>query len=586
MNIIGYIKKINGPVVEIKGLNNIHMMEVVEVSDERVIGEVVRIIGDKDTAVVQVYEDTTGLKPGAPVYGSGMPMSVELGPGLTGNIFDGIQRPLLTIETLSGNYIKRGVRCPSLDRSRKYEFIPALTTGMKVKGGEILGSVQETELLSHRILVPPTASGIIKQIAPQGDYGVESVLAVLDGGTELKMYHRWPIRKPRPVGKRLPFDRPLITGQRVIDTLFPIALGGTATVPGGFGTGKTIVQHQLAKYAQADVIVYIGCGERGNELTDILLNFPKLLDPASGKPLMQRTIIIANTSNMPVAAREASIYTGVTIAEYYRDMGYNVAVMADSTSRWAEALRELSGRMEEIPAEEGFPAYLPTRLAEFYERAGYAATLSGGNGSVTIIGAVSPPGGDFSEPVTQHSKRFIRCFWALDRQLANARHYPSISWTESYSEYLEEMSVWWGKNVSEEWFDLRSRIMALLQSESRLQNVIKLVGPEALPESQRFILEVCALFKNAFLQQSAYDSVDAYSSTTKQVRMLRLILKYYEAGAALLKKGVPLARLKKVKVYSELLRMKFSISNEEIGKFDLLEEQLGKSLAKMEIMYK
>jgi V/A-type H+-transporting ATPase subunit A len=479
--VIGKVRRVNGPVIEAIGITDAMMHELVKVGEEKLIGEINKLEGG--SAIIQVYEDTTGIAPGKPVFGTGIPLSAELGPGLIGTIYDGIQRPLVEIRDLSDIYIERGVQVASLNRDKKWKFIPAVDPGTEVSGGTILGFVQETERIEHRILVPPNEKGVLESIAPEGSYRVDEPIAVLNTGTsakELTLMQRWPIRVPRPVKQRLAPAVPLITGQRVIDTLFPVAKGGTVAIPGGFGT--------IAKWCDADIIVYIGCGERGNEMTDVLTEFPNLVDPRTGRSLMERTILIANTSNMPVSAREASIYTGVTLAEYFRDQGYHVAVMADSTSRWAEALRELSGRMEEMPAEEGFPAYLPTRVAGFYERAGYMKAMCDKTGSVTIIGAVSPPGGDFSEPVTQHTKRFIRCFWALDRGLANARHYPAISWVDSYSEYLIDVSDWWGKNVSSEWEKDRAQIMELLQKEVRLQQVVKLVGPDALPASQRFVV--------------------------------------------------------------------------------------------------
>jgi V/A-type H+-transporting ATPase subunit A len=452
----------------------------------------------------------------------------------------------------------------------------------------VLGTVQETERVEHRVLAPPDAQGTLESLAGEGDYTVsEPIGAVRTGAGQRTLYlmHRWPIRVPRPIRERLPVSHPLLTGQRVIDTLFPVARGGTVAIPGGFGTGKTMIQHAIAKWCDASVIVYIGCGERGNEMTDVLTEFPKLIDPRTGRSLMERTVLIANTSNMPVSAREASIYTGATLAEYFRDQGYHVAVMADSTSRWAEALRELSGRMEEMPAEEGFPAYLPTRIAEFYERAGYVSTLSGQEGSVSIIGAVSPPGGDFSEPVTQHTKRFVRCFWALDRQLANARHYPAISWLDSYSEYLGEVVSWWEREVGPAWNQDRAEIMELLHREVRLQQVVKLVGPDALPDSQRFVLEVCTLFKNAFLQQSAFDDIDRYSAAQKQMRMLSLVLLYWRRGAEAIRKGITLVRLKRLKVLSEIIKMKFNLANEDLDGFDRLSARLERSLDQLESIY-
>ncbi len=568
--IIGTVKRVNGPVVTGVAKEDVKMLDIAEVGEEHLIGEIVRIVDD--FIIIQVYEDTTLIKPGDNIYGTGMPLSVELGPGLIGNIYDGIQRPLEDIRKLYNYYIERGAKPSPLNRDKKWKFTPVAKVGDKVKTGMVIGTVQESPLVVHKVLVPLDIEGKIIRIQ-EGEFTIEETVAVVEtakGKQNIKMYQRWPIRRSRLIKKRLEVDEPLITGQRVIDTLFPIAKGGSCSVPGGFGTGKTLVQHQLAKWSNADIIVYIGCGERGNEMTDVLLSFPELIDPNTGRPLMERTILIANTSNMPVSAREASIYTGITLAEYYRDMGYDVAIMADSTSRWAEALRELSGRMEEMPAEEGFPAYLPTRLAEFYERAGKVETLSDTVGSVTIIGAVSPPGGDFSEPVTQHTKRFVRTFWALDRRLANERHYPAISWLDSYSEYLDAVSKWWEKNVDAEWLNMRNVIMELLQKEVRLQQVVKLVGPDALPDSQKFILEVCNMFKNAFLQQNAFDKIDMYSTAERQVKMLKIIITFYNRGSELLKKGFTLLQIKDMEVYNEIYRMKFNYSNEEIDKYDEL----------------
>jgi len=508
----GKIYRVMGPVVEAEDVTFLRMLDMVEVGEEHLVGEVVRLKDDK--ASIQVYEDTTSLKAGDLIYTQGFPLYVELGPGLLGNIYDGIQRPLEILKEKEGFYINRGVHVSALDKKKKWHFAPLEKEGDYIKPGEAIGQVQETHLIKHKILIPPDADGKIKWIAKEGEYSLEEKIAVLiekDSEKEIFMYQKWPVRRPRPYRERLPVNEPLITGQRVIDTLFPVAKGGCVVVPGGFGTGKTVLQHQIAKWSNADIVIYVGCGERGNEMTDILLNFPKLIDPATKRPIMERTIFIANTSNMPVAAREASIYTGITLAEYYRDMGYNVALMADSTSRWAEALRELSGRLEEMPLEEGFPAYLPSRLAEFYERAGKIKALNNENGSVTIIASVSPPGGDFSEPVTSHTKRFIRCFWALDRDLANARHYPSISWIDSYSEYLDDVKDWWHKNIDKEWLSSRYAIMELLQKEQRLLQVVKLVGPDVLPHRQRLILETCTMFKSTFLQQSAFDGIDDYS---------------------------------------------------------------------------
>ncbi|MBN1766574.1 MAG: V-type ATP synthase subunit A [Sedimentisphaerales bacterium] len=585
--IIGQVKRVNGPVIEVMGITDAEMFELVRVGEENLIGELIKL--ETDSAVVQVYEDTTGIAPYDPVYGEGMQLSVELGPGLVGTIYDGIQRPLEAIRDLSDIYIQRGITVPSLNREKKWHFVPAVKAGDQVSGGMVLGTVQETENVLHKILVPPRDNGMLESIVAEGDYTVEEVIAVLKTDDTHKknlfLMHRWPIRMQRPTRQRLPLDIPLITGQRVIDTLFPVAKGGTVSIPGGFGTGKTMTQQAVAKWCDADMIVYIGCGERGNEITDVLTEFPQLIDPRSGRSLMERTILIANVSNMPVSAREASIYTGITLAEYFRDQGYHVAVMADSTSRWAEALRELSGRMEEMPAEEGFPAYLPTKIAEFYERAGRMETLNGESGSVTIIGAVSPPGGDFSEPVTQHTKRFIRCFWALDRHLANARHYPAISWLESYSEYLSDMSTWWEREISAQWLTDRTEIMELLHREVRLQQVVKLVGPDALPDTQRFILEVCNLFKNAFLQQNAYDKIDMYSTVQKQVRMLHVIVAYWQRGSEAIKNGATLVKLKKMKVYQDIIKMKFSIPNDNLDGFDKLEARLERAMDQLEALH-
>lgn len=584
--ILGQIKRVNGPVIEAMGISDAKMLELVRVGEAGLVGEIIKLSGD--SAVIQVYEDTTGLAPYDNIYGSGSPLSLELGPGLIGSIYDGIQRPLDVLLGLSGRFLERGVSAPSLDRNKTWDFKPTATIGMAVNGGEVLGTVQESSRIEHRIGVPPGVSGKLLSLAAEGSYKVDDCIATIEspeGQKELTMVQHWPIRSPRPIRRRRALDVPLVTGQRVIDTLFPLAKGGTVAIPGGFGTGKTMTQHAIAKWCDADLIVYVGCGERGNEMTDVLNEFPNLIDPRTGKSLMERTILIANTSNMPVSAREASVYTGVTLAEYYRDQGYHVALMADSTSRWAEALRELSGRMEEMPAEEGFPAYLPTRIAEFYERAGYVDTLSGKEGSVSIIGAVSPPGGDFSEPVTQHTKRFVRCFWGLDRQLANARHYPAISWLDSYSEYLEDLRPWWEERVGTDWSILRSEIMELLQKEVRLLQVVKLVGPEALPDSQRFIIEVCTLFKNAFLQQNAFDDIDRYSTAEKQQKMLALIMTYWHRGQEAIKRGVTLVKLKRAKVVQDIVKMKFTVANEDLDELDRLLAKLERSIAQLEAVY-
>lgn len=582
--IVGKVYRVMGPVVELEGVTTLSMLDMVEVSDEHLIGEVVRL--NKDKAFVQVYEDTTSVKAGDPVYSDGYPLSVELGPGLLGNIYDGIQRPLESIRKSQGYFVKRGVHLPPLDKTKKWNFKPIKKLGDLVSGGDILGEVQETSLIKHKILVPPTNKGKIIWLANEGSYSLEEKIAVLedeDKKIDLFLSHKWPVRLGRPYKQRLAISEPLITGQRVIDTLFPVAKGGCVAVPGGFGTGKTVVQHQLAKWSDADIVIYVGCGERGNEMTDILMNFPKLIDPRTQKPLLERTVFIANTSNMPVAAREASIYTGITLAEYYRDMGYNVALMADSTSRWAEALRELSGRLEEMPLEEGFPAYLSSRLAEFYERAGRVITLNELMGSITVIAAVSPPGGDFSEPVTSHTKRFVRAFWALDRDLANARHYPSISWIDSYSEYVDSVKDWWHKNISEDWLALRYQIMELLQKEQRLLQVVKLVGPDVLPQRQRLILETCTLFKNTFLQQTAFDKVDTYSSARKQFLMLKTIMYFYQKSDAAIQKGINVGEIKQTLVYQDLTRMRFKYSEADIPTIEKLPSRIDEELEELEI---
>jgi V/A-type H+-transporting ATPase subunit A len=588
LEIIGKVHKIIGPVVQARGIVNAKMLDLVEVGEDHLVGEIVKLEGD--SAAIQVYEDTTGLTPGSNIYSAGLPLSAELGPGLLGTIYDGVQRPLEVIRDSSNSvYIQKGIHITPLNREKTWEFKPVIEPGAKVQGGEIIGKLQETALIEHRVLVPPDVAGTVAWVAKEGSYPIEEVVlrVTIASGTEreVKLFQRWPVRKGRPSKGRLPLRLPLITGQRVIDTLFPIAKGGAVVVPGGFGTGKTMIQHALAKWSDADIIVYIGCGERGNEMTDVLMSFPELIDPRTKRPLMERTIMIANTSNMPVAAREASIYTGITIAEYYRDQGYHVGIMADSTSRWAEALRELSGRMEEMPADEGFPAYLPTRLAEFYERAGMVETLSGMEGSISIAGAVSPPGGDFSEPVTQHTKRFVRCLWALDRQLANARHYPAISWLDSYSEYVDEIADWWQERAGGEWLELRNRIMDLLQQEGKLQQVVKLVGPDVLPDTQRIVLETCEIFKNAFLQQNSYDKVDMYCTPEKQIKMLRVILDFYKLGLENIKKGANIHQIKKLEVHSEIMRMKFSVSNDEIEKIDEIRDTLHKSMQQVAEMY-
>ncbi|MDR1736878.1 MAG: V-type ATP synthase subunit A [Oscillospiraceae bacterium] len=559
---------VNGPVVKLRGGSGLMMMETVFVGKTRLIGEVVGI-SDSD-AVVQVYEDTEGLRPGDAAQAAGGPLSVQLGPGLLHNIFDGIARPLKAIEGVTGAFIGRGVNLSALDGEKKWDVTVSVSAGEEISAGSCFASCPETGIIRHRCISP--LDGTVVTAAPSGKYTVNDVILTLRdarGNThELTLSQRWPIRKPRPVASRLPIRKPLITGQRVIDTLFPVAKGGCAAIPGPFGAGKTITQHQLAKWSDADIIVYLGCGERGNEMTQVLEEFGELLDPKSGKPLLDRTVLIANTSNMPVAAREASVYTGMTIAEYYRDMGYHVAVMADSTSRWAEALREISGRLEEMPAEEGFPAYLPSRLAEFYERAGYMVTLGGLEGSVTVIGAVSPQGGDFSEPVTQNTKRFVRAFWALDRQLAYARHFPAINWITSYSEYIEDLAPWYEETLGREFAGLRGRLARLLGEESKLMEIVKLIGADILPEEQKLTIECARAARLGFLQQNAYHETDTYVPIEKQKLMMGVILHLYDEAKRLAEHGIPINRLKETGIFERLIRIKYDIPNDQLILFD------------------
>ncbi|MDD1776303.1 MAG: V-type ATP synthase subunit A [Candidatus Methanomethylicus sp.] len=579
MTVQGKITKISGPVVQSEGVSGLEMHELTLVGDAELIGEVVRVEGDSGT--IQVYEDTVGLKPGEKVTGSGMPLSVELGPGLLQGIFDGIQRPLEVIRKMTGDFISRGVKTPALSREAKWHFVPILKKGAQVSGGAILGTVQETPLFEHKIMVPPKVSGKLEFIAKENDYTIEEVIAKVTtekGTEELKLYHRWPVREARPYAERLEPSDPLVTGQRIIDSFFPVAKGGAVAIPGGFGTGKTITSHQLAAWSDAEIIVYIGCGERGNEMTEVLLTFPEWKDPKSGRPLMERTVLIANTSNMPVSAREASVYTGVTIAEYFRDMGYNVAIMADSTSRWAEALREISGRLEEMPAEEGYPSYLSSRLGEFYERAGRVKTLNGQLGSVSLIGAVSPPGGDFSEPVTVHTKRFVRTFWALDSSLASMRHYPAINWLTSYSEYIDYVEPWWNKKTDGQWRAVSLRAMEILKREDELKEVIRLVGSEALPEPEKLIMETARLLREGFLQQNAYDPIDTYSSPEKQFKLLTTILAFHDAANKAIQKGVPVAKLVTIQSLADLAKLRMSVPSDKI---ELIDQFLQKLLAEI-----
>jgi len=557
---------VNGPVVTIKGKTELAMMEMVYVGEQRLAGEVIGM--DSDATTIQVYEETTGLRPGDPVYSSGSRMSVVLGPGLLDNIFDGIERPLKEIEAQSGAFIERGADMFPLDEQRKWPVTPTVKVGDRLSGGMIYATCPETSAIEHRCMVPPEVSGTVEWVASRGDYKVNASIVRLktDSGETVKLTlcQRWPIRQPRPAAVRKYANIPLITGQRVIDTLFPIPKGGTAAIPGGFGTGKTMTQHQLAKWCDADIIVYIGCGERGNEMCQVLEEFSGLIDPRSGRPMTDRTVLIANTSNMPVAAREASIYTGITIAEYYRDMGYHVAIMADSTSRWAEALREISGRLEEMPAEEGFPAYLPSRLSEFYERAGLVEALSGRDGSVTIIGAVSPQGSDFSEPVTQNTKRFTRCFWALDKSLAYSRHYPAINWLNSYSEYMGDLEKWYAENAGPDFVSQRAQLSSLLQEEARLMEIVKLIGADVLPDDQKLIIETARVIRVGFLQQNAFHKDDTYVPMEKQLGMLRAILNLHQRAAAAIAKGVPLSRVMATGLFDRMTRMKYDIPNDRL----------------------
>ena len=554
-----------GPVVVASEMRGARMYELVKVGGIGLIGEIIRVEGD--TATIQVYEETTGIKPGEVVERTGNPLSVELGPGLINQFFDGTQRPLRVLLEKGGAFIRRGVSATPLDRAKKWEFSPFLKKGDRITGGDVLGEVPETVLVKHRILVPPLISGTLKSIVSAGNYTLDDPIAEVEtskGMTKLYLMHSWPVRIPRPSREKVPSDTPLITGQRIIDFFFPIAKGGTAAIPGDFGTGKTITQHQLAKWADADVIVYVGCGERGNEMTEVLETFPELKDPRSGQPLMERTLLVANTSNMPIAAREASMYTGVTIAEYFRDMGYDVALMADSTSRWAEALREVSGRLEEMPGEEGYPAYLASRLADIYERAGRVKVIGADTnklGSVSVVGAVSPSGGDFSEPVTQNTLRIVKVFWALSKALAERRHFPAIDWLTSYSLYLESLEKWYRAEIAPEWSTLRKESMALLQRDEELREIVMLVGPDALSESQRVVLEAAKMIKEDFLVQSALHPVDSYCSPEKTYRMISLIMKFYEKMKQSVDKGVPLQRALEIPAKDEIARAKIHPSD-------------------------
>ena len=574
----GRIVWVSGPAVKADGMSDAKMYETVSVGDAKLIGEVIRLTGD--VAFIQVYESTSGLKPGEPVIGTGNPLSVLLGPGIIGQIYDGIQRPLKELSKKSGSYIGRGITTTPVDMTKKYHFVPTANVGDEVKPGNVLGTVKETELIDHSIMVPPDhPGGKLTKIVSEGDYDLETDIATTekDGNSiNLKMYHKWPVRKPRPYQKKHDPTIPLLTGQRILDTFFPLAKGGTGSIPGAFGTGKTVTLHQIAKWADSQVVVYIGCGERGNEMTEVLVDFPNLKDPRTGRPLMERTVLVANTSNMPVAAREASIYTGVTIAEYYRDMGKDVVLVADSTSRWAEALREMSGRLEEMPAEEGYPSYLASRLAEFYERAGRVRANGSPerDGSVSLVGAVSPSGGDFTEPVTTHTMRFIKTFWALDAKLAYSRHYPSINWMNSYSGYLSDVAKWWSKNISEDWLSIRSETYAILQREDTLKEIVRLLGPEALPDEEKLILEVARMIKIGLLQQNSFDEVDTYCSPEKQFKLMKLLVQFYKGGQQALKDGATLVDIRVMSVIGTLLKARMEIKDDEMDKLDQVSQTI------------
>lgn len=573
---------VNGPVVKVRDTSDFAMMEMVYVGAEHLMGEVIGVNSEETT--IQVYEVTTGMKPGEPVIGTGAPVSAVLGPGIISNIFDGIERPLKKIEEISGAYISPGSNIDSLDTEKKWNVTLKVKVGDEVDGGAVFAVCPETALIEHRCMIPPKMSGEVVFAAENGEYTINDVICRIKSadGTEheLTMCQKWPIKQSRPFNKRLPVDRPLITGQRVIDTILPITKGGTAAVPGGFGTGKTMTQHQLAKWCDADIIVYIGCGERGNEMTQVLEEFSGLIDPKTNRPLTDRTVLIANTSNMPVAAREASIYTGITIAEYYRDMGYHIAIMADSTSRWAEALREISGRLEEMPAEEGFPAYLPSRLSEFYERAGYVENLNGSEGSVSIIGAVSPQGSDFSEPVTQNTKRFVRCFWALDKALAYARHYPAINWNNSYSEYTDDLSEYYYKNVDKDFLLYRQRISSLLIEENKLMEIVKLIGADVLPDDQKLVIETARVIRVGFLQQNAYHKDDTYVPLDKQFKMMKAILTLYDECRSAVEKNVPINRIIATGIFDKVIKMKYDIPNDKPELFRRLEVEIEQTVKK------
>ena len=578
------IYSINGPVVTVKDTDAFSMLEMVYVGNARLIGEVISI--KKELTTIQVYETTTGLKPGEPVYGTGQPISVTLGPGILRNIFDGIERPLEEIAKESGAFIPTGSHVDPLDKNKLWDVTMVAKVGDEVKGGDIYATIPETDLITHKCMVSPYTKGKVIEVAPSGQYKIDDVVMKIETAdgeiVECTLTQKWPIKQARPVTKRLPISMPLVTGQRVIDTLFPIAKGGTAAIPGGFGTGKTMTQHQLAKWCDADIIVYVGCGERGNEMTQVLEEFRELIDPKSNKPLTDRTVLIANTSNMPVAAREASIYTGVTLAEYYRDMGYHVAIMADSTSRWAEALREISGRLEEMPAEEGFPAYLPSRLSQFYERAGYMNNLNGTKDSVTIIGAVSPQGSDFSEPVTQNTKRFVRTFWALDKALAYARHYFAINWNQSYSEYIPDLERWFNKNVDPKFLRDRQELSSILAEETKLMEIVKLMGSDVLPDDQKLVIEVAKLVRVGYLQQNAFHPDDTYVPLEKQLKMMEVILYLYKRGKEVVSAGKPIRLILETGIFDRVVKMKYDVSNNNLALFDDYYKEIDEAVASID----
>ena len=585
----GKIEWISGPAIKASGMAASKMYEVVQVGEEKLIGEVIKLTGD--IAFVQVYESTGGLRPGETVFGTGQPLSTTLGPGMIGTIYDGLQRPLDVIAKSAGAFITRGVTADSIPFGKTWDFVPSVKAGDSVEGGSIIGTVQESPLIEHKILAPPALpQSNVKEVVSEGGHTIEdTVCEVQDKSGKkhtLKMYHRWPVRTPRPIRERLDPVIPLITGQRVLDCFFPMAKGGTGAIPGAFGTGKTVTLHSVAKWADAKIVFHIGCGERGNEMTEVLVEFPELIDPQSGRPLMERTILIANVSNMPVAAREASIYTGVTMAEYYRDMGYDTVLVADSTSRWAEALREISGRLEEMPAEEGYPSYLASRLAEFYERAGRVNTLGTPErtGSITLVGAVSPAGGDFTEPVTSQTIRFVKNFWALDARLAYSRHYPSINWMTSYSGYVESVGSWWTEKVSREWPAVRADAYAILQREDALKEIVRLLGPEALPDEEKLILDVARMIQIGFLQQNAYDDTDAYCSPVKQLTMMKMFVQFHQEALKALRAGIPLSRIRGMQVISRMLRSKFAIKSEETDKMDALVREMLNEFAALSVV--